>query len=148
MKSILVALLLLPLTQLLASENVSSHSNFSTPALDTVKKAPTAKEIKQMKKAMKNVVPKEMADMVTDALTLGKNPDLSGLQSSMTKMNYELERNLIIEEFKNDTFSSAAKKRKARKEMNKELKELKQEYKQELKESKREDKEMEAELKD
>jgi hypothetical protein len=148
MKSILIALLVLPASLLFSGSAFALPSSAHAALTDTTRKTLTAKETRQLKKTMKNVVPKEVSDMVLKTVSGGTVTDVEDMPSSMAKMSYAIERNELIREFKSDTFDSAKEKREAKKELKRELRELKKEYKQELKESKQELKESKQELKE
>lgn len=146
MKLILIAFLVLPVT-LLANQR-SNQTAYVYSVTDTAKKTMSAKEIKQMKKAMKKIVPKEMSDIITKTAAEGQVPDLTQMQTSMTEMTYKLEREEIINDFKNESFDNGKERREAKKEMKEDLKKLKEDYKKELKERRREEKEIKAQFKD
>lgn len=146
MKSILIILLLFPCMQLFATE--------SKPT-DTIKKNLSAKEFKEMKRQIKKSMPKELASMAIKELEI-LNPtkqDLKPATSSYSgdidrytydvdlsslKLDYQLEKQEIINSFKNDIYDSAYDKREARKEMKEDLKELKEDFKRDLKKLKNE----------
>jgi N-acyl-D-aspartate/D-glutamate deacylase len=146
MKIYPIALLLLPFSALLTNENPEVFPS-SYAVSDTTKRSPTAAELKKMKKDLDKSLPKGMSDAIMNTVKNGKDMDFSGSSEAMAKMNYAIEKEEIINDFKDDSFDSAKDKREARKEMKEDLKKLKQDYKKELRESRQEMKEMKAELK-
>ena len=145
MKLHLIALGLLPFCTLVASQHPTTvyKGNIVT---DTTKKSLLAKDLKQMKKDLKEV-PEGDSKMILKTTTGVLKGDLSDIPGAMIKMSYDLDREEIIKDFKSDTFDNAKDRREARKEMKEDLKELKKDYKKELKEHHKDQKEMEAYLK-
>jgi hypothetical protein len=131
---------------------------------DSVKKTLTAKEFKEMKKQIKKSMPKELANMAIKELEI-LNPAKQNLELtassysgdmdkytydmdlSALKLDYKLEKQEIIDNFKDDIYDSASDKREARKEMKEDLKELKEDFQRDLKELKKESKENKRETK-
>ncbi|WP_214226053.1 hypothetical protein [Pedobacter sp. B4-66] len=149
MKAVLIILFLFPCMQLFATQNQPT---------DSVKKTLTAKEFKEMKKQIKKSMPKELANMAIKELeilnpskrnlTLTASPYSGDMDKytydmdlSSLKLDYQLEKQEIIDNFKNDIYDSASDKREARKEMKEDLKELKEDFQRDLKELKKELKE-------
>jgi hypothetical protein len=147
MKVYAIALVLLPFSTLISKSNPST-SSISYATIDTVKKAPTSAELKKVKKDLNKSLPKGMSDMVVNMVKDAGDMDLDDSPVAMTKMNYVIEREEILNDFKNDSFDNLKEKREARKEMLKDLRELKKDYKKELRESREELREIKAELKD
>jgi F0F1-type ATP synthase membrane subunit b/b' len=147
MKIYAIALVLLPFSTLISKSNPSVPKTIYA-ASDTVKKAPTSAEMKKMKKDLNKSLPKGMSDMVVNMVKDAGEMDLDESPVAMTKMNYVIEREEILNDFKNDSFDNLKEKREARKEMLKDLRELKKDYKKELRESREELREIKAELKD
>lgn len=155
MKAILIILFLFPCMQLFATQNQPT---------DSVKKTLTAKEFKEMKKQIKKSMPKELANMAIKELEI-LNPAKQNLELtassysgdmdqytydmdlSALKLDYKLEKQEIIDNFKDDIYDSASDKREARKEMKEDLKELKEDFQRDLKELKKESKENKRETK-
>jgi len=155
MKSILIILFLFPCIQVFAAQNQPT---------DSVKKTLTAKEFKKMKKQIKKSMPKELANVAIKELEI-LNPAKQELKPttssysgdidkytyemdlSSLKLDYQLEKQEIIDNFKGDIYDSASDKREARKEMKEDLKELKEDFKRDLKELKKELKENKRETK-
>ncbi|MFD2584726.1 hypothetical protein ACFSR6_19685 [Pedobacter vanadiisoli] len=120
---------------------------------DSTKKM-SAKEWKEIEKQLKNTMPKQMAATMLKQLkeaeklgksTLANNQNalssmMNGLTDNTDRMNYEIEKKEIIDDFKQEEFDSRAEKREARKEMRKELRDLKKEYKKDQKEKKKDKK--------
>ncbi len=149
MKSILIILFLFPCVQLFATEGQLT---------DTIKKTLSVKEFKEMKKQIKKSMPKEMANIAIKELEI-LNPAKQDLKLTVSsysgdidkytydmdlsslKLDYQLEKQEIIDNFKDDIYDSSSDKREAKKEMRKDLKELKKDFKKDLKELKKERKE-------
>jgi len=155
MKAILIILFLFPCMQLFASQNQPT---------DSVKKTLTAKEFKEMKKQIKKSMPKELANMaikqleILDPAKQNLKPTASSysgdidkythdMDLSALKLDYQLEKHEIIDNFKGDIYDSASDKRAAKKEMKEDLKELKEDFKRDLKDLKKELKDKKRETK-
>ncbi|WP_449435409.1 hypothetical protein [Pedobacter steynii] len=141
MKSILIILFLFPCVQLFATEGQLT---------DTIKKTLSVKEFKEMKKQIKKSMPKEMANIAIKELEI-LNPAKQDLKLTVSsysgdidkytydmdlsslKLDYQLEKREIIDNFKDDIYDSSSDKREAKKEMRKDLKELKKDFKRILK---------------
>jgi len=147
MKIYAIALVLLPFSTLISKSNPSTSSPIYAQ-IDTVKKVPTSAELKKMKKDLNKSLPKGMSAMVVNMVKDAGEMDFDDSPVAMTKMNYVIEREEILNDFKNDSFDNLKEKREARKEMLKDLRELKKDYKKELRESRDELREIKAELKD
>jgi len=81
---------------------------------------------------MIKVLSKGMSDAIVNTINGAKTLDFSASPKEMIKMNYEIEREELLTEFKNDSFHSAEEKYEFRKEMKENLKELKLDYKKAL----------------
>ncbi|GGH08137.1 hypothetical protein GCM10007422_25510 [Pedobacter zeae] len=114
----------------------------------------SAKEWKEIEKQLKNTMPKQMAatmlKQLKEAEKLGKSTSVDNqkalgnimkdLTDNSDRMNYEIEKKEIIDDFKQEEFDSRTEKREARKEMRQELRDLKKEYKKDQKEKKKDKK--------
>ncbi|RZL15607.1 MAG: hypothetical protein EOO89_12780 [Pedobacter sp.] len=145
MKLYAIALVLLPFSTLI--------SNPTTPivdetyaVIDTIKKSPTAAELKKMKKDLDKALPKGLSNAIANTIKDATSEDYSASPETMVKLNYEIEKEEIIKDFKEDSYRSAKDKREAKKEMKEDLKKLKQDYEKELKELIQDQREMEADL--
>ena len=145
MKLYAIALVLLPFSTLI--------SNPTTPivdetyaVIDTIKKSPTAAELKKMKKDLDKALPKGLSNAIANTIKDATSEDYSASPEAMVKLNYEIEKEEIIKDFKEDSYRSAKDKREAKKEMKEDLKKLKQDYEKELKELIQDQREMEADL--
>lgn len=147
MKIYAIALVLLPFSTLISKSNPLTSVPVCSQ-IDTVKKVPTSAELKKMKKDLNKSLPKGMSAMVVNMVKDAGEMDLDDSPVAMTKLNYAIERDEILNDFKNDSFDNLKEKREARKEMLKDLRELKKDYKKELRESREELREIKAELKD
>lgn len=146
MKLYAIALVLLPFSTLI---------NNPTPTIleekhaltDTIKKSPSAAELKKMKKDLDKALPRGLSNAIANTVKDATSEDYSASPEAMVKLNYEIEKEEIIKDFKEDSYHTGRDKREARKEMKEDLKKLKQDYKKELKEFRQDQKEMEADLK-
>ncbi|MBB4108753.1 hypothetical protein [Pedobacter zeae] len=139
----------------IASRPQSFSKTFSSKSsvIDSTKKM-SAKEWKEIEKQLKNTMPKQMAatmlKQLKEAEKLGKSTSVDNqkalgnimkdLTDNSDRMNYEIEKKEIIDDFKQEEFDSRTEKREARKEMRQELRDLKKEYKKDQKEKKKDKK--------
>ncbi|MBC8987895.1 hypothetical protein H9X96_19230 [Pedobacter sp. N36a] len=119
----------------------------SIPAVDTIKKEPSAKEWAKMERQLKKQMPKDLAKIMIqqmrsvmpgnggliDAASLSKfavesEAFSTEMDAALDKSDYELERKEIIEVFKSMEFDNASDRSVARKEMKQDLKRLKEVY--------------------
>jgi len=147
MKPIHITVLMLLVSFLITDFALASSSSVAPVRLDTTKKNLATKDIKHIKKVMKNGGSKNMSHMVIKIMTNDSVSNLKDMPSLMVKMNYTIEKSTLVSDFENDSFHNARERREAKKELSGELRELKKQYKRELKESRQEEKKMKEELK-
>lgn len=162
MKSLFIPIIvLLACGQSLASENspkpLFTVNQQAISITDSVKKTISAKDLKALEKQIKKSMPKEMAKVMIAQLknldpeklkTLDVNQlqfDAGKMDEAAEEMDYKIERQEIIDEFKNDTYDNGADRREARRQMKEDLKELRKDFKEEQKERKKERKEEQKE---
>jgi hypothetical protein len=131
---------------LAANEN-SKTVKSSYIVSDSLKKMPSAAKLRKAKKDLNKVLPKGVSNAIVNTMKGAASGDFFYSPKDMIKMNYEIEKEEITNDFKSESFDSASDKREARREMKEDLKKLKKGYKKELKENREDETEMKAAFK-